>query len=44
MKRSVALLVLAVGLVLSCVAGESAAQDAAGAKKLTVTLVRWPYT
>ncbi len=44
MKRSVAFCVLVVGLVCSCVTRAAAAQDAAGARKVTVTLVRWPYT
>lgn len=44
MKRSVALLLLIVGLVFSSAARDAAAQTAGGAKKLAVTLVRWPYT
>lgn len=44
MKRSVALSVLIVGLVFSCVTRDTAAQKAAGAPRVTVTLVRWPYT
>ena len=48
MKRSVALLALVAGLLLSLAARGGAAQSApsvaAGARKVTVTLVRWPYT
>ena len=44
MKRSAALTLLLVGLVCSCLSREAPAQTAAGAKKVRVTLVRWPYT
>lgn len=50
MKRSAApaLLALLAGLLFSSFPGGSAAQTAppaaAGARKVTVTLVRWPYT
>jgi ABC-type glycerol-3-phosphate transport system substrate-binding protein len=44
MRRSVALLMLFVVIACSCVARGAAAQAAGGARKVTVTLVRWPYT
>ena len=44
MKRSVALVCLFAAVLVACGAREAAAQKAAGASKVTVTLVRWPYT
>jgi len=44
MKRSVALVLLVVGLVRPCLAPAAPAQTGAGAEKVRVTLVRWPYT
>lgn len=44
MKRCVAFLLLAVGLALPAAGLVAPAQGGAGAKKVTVTLVRWPYT
>lgn len=44
MKRSVALLLLTIGLLCPCATREAPAQDGGGARKVTVTLVRWPYT
>lgn len=44
MRRSVALLLLFVALAFVCAPRGAAAQAAGGARKVTVTLVRWPYT
>jgi len=44
MKRTVAFLLLAICLFLPTAARVAPARGGAGAKKLTVTLVRWPYT
>jgi len=44
MRRSVSLLMLFGVLVCSCAPRGAAAQAAGGSRKVTVTLVRWPYT